>query len=75
MKRKWIERGLLALALALSHAAVGAGAWGYVDLWWAGRYAGASAPAWVGLLPAVPLAAGALVCLGVWVLLTRKRAG
>lgn len=75
MKKTILAKVFLVLALALSHLAVGVGAWNYVDMWWGGRYAGYSAPAWVGLLAAVPFAAGCLICLGLWVLLTKKRAG
>ena len=73
MKSKWLSRGLLALTLILSHLAVGVGAWNYVSMYYCGKYGGCSAPAWVGLLPAVPFAAGALVCLGIWVLCEKKQ--
>ena len=75
MKKTILAKVFLVLALVLSHLTVGVGAWGYVDLWWAGRCAGASAPASVGLLTAVPFAAGCLICLGLWVLLTKRWAG
>ena len=73
MNRKTLSRVLLALTLLLSHTAVGVGAWNYVSLYYCGTYGGCSAPAWVGLLPAVPFAAGALVCLGLWVLFEKRR--
>ena len=50
-------------ALVLSHAMCACVAWEYCSLLWAGRYAGASAPAYLALFLAVPFAGLIAVCL------------
>ena len=50
-------------ALILSHAMCAAVAWEYCSLLWAGRYAGASAPAYVALFLAIPFLIGIGACL------------
>ena len=53
----------LALALLLSHTMCITVAVHYTNLWWGGRYAGYSFPAWAAFLLAVPFGAGIAVCL------------
>lgn len=50
-------------ALLLSHAMCACVAWEYCSLLWAGRYAGASAPAYIALLLTIPFIIGIAVCL------------
>lgn len=50
-------------SLALSHAMCACVAWEYCSLRWAGRYAGASAPAYTALFLAIPFGAAIAVCL------------
>ncbi len=54
---------LKCIVLVLSHAMCAAVAWEYCSLLWAGRYAGASAPAWTALLLAIPFILAIAVCL------------
>lgn len=61
MKRA--EGILKGVVLALSHAMCAVVAWNYCSLLWAGRYAGASAPAYIAFLSAIPFALGIAVCL------------
>ncbi len=50
-------------ALVLSHAMCACVAWEYCSLLWAGRYAGASAPAYTALFLAVPFIIAIAACL------------
>ena len=60
-------------ALVLSHSMCAAVAWEYCSLLWAGRYAGASAPAWTALLLAIPFILAIAVCLILEKLIRRGR--
>lgn len=59
------RRSLLffALALLLSHTMCVTVSVHYANLWWGGRYAGYSCPAWAAFLLAVPFGAGIVICL------------
>ena len=50
-------------ALMLSHAMCACVAWEYCSLLWTGRYAGASAPAYIALFLAIPFLIGIAACL------------
>lgn len=54
---------LTGLALILSHAMCACVAWEYCSLLWAGRYAGASAPAYIALFLAIPFGIAIAACL------------
>jgi len=60
------------LALIISHAMCACTAWNCCSLLWCGRTGGCSAPAWVGLITAIPLAAVSGICLLLAHLFGRK---
>ena len=61
------------LAALLSDLTCAVAAWNVCDMSWGIRYAGYSAPVWTGLLPAIPYALGAAVCV-VLALVCKKKA-
>ncbi len=63
------------LAILLSHLMCAVAAFHYCDMLWGIRFAGCSAPAWTGLLAALPYAAGVLVCVTLALIFQKKAKG
>ena len=59
-------------ALVLSHAMCACVAWEYCSLLWAGRYAGASAPAYLALFLIIPFGAAIAACLAAAHLIQKR---
>ena len=62
------------LAALLSDVMCAVAAWNVCDMRWGIRYAGYSAPAWTGFLPAIPYALAAAVCVALALVFRKKAA-
>ena len=62
------------LAALLSDVMCAVAAWNICDMRWGIRYAGYSAPVWVGLLPAIPYALAAALCAALALVFRKKAA-
>ena len=69
---KTASRIFAALAILLSDAMCAYVAYAYCDLEWAGKYAGASAPASTAFLFAIPFAIAIVICAALSIIFKRK---
>ena len=69
---KTASRIFAALAILLSDAMCAYVAYAYCDLEWAGKYAGASAPASTAFLFAIPFVIAIAVCIALSIIFKRR---